>query len=375
MTWRPADAARVHQRGGGGREGGGGGPGAAAAPRTVAVHIRARVGDEHFAAFKEEQALLREVGLERRQVHHHGVRLHGAEVWIQRAGELQVGRGAPRDVHAHAVFLAIRDGVVDGGGMGEEIQLAMRVQVREAHRLQCGHEAAAREGQRRPAVNLIEMRDFAVHPKRQLTRAGALRRLRGRHRHHGPRQEHLDAPTIFADGAGAFPRAIPLLGEGALRQRLAVHHGAAEGHGEPIAVEAGAGGVQRQAEAVAVQVLVAGRQARDEGVCRLFHHRRHVEPFGGVEEPVLGAVAGRGEGVWVDHAHGVARSAERPIRFRHVAVDDDCHRFRIGDVEGRPGSAIGRRGGVGAEGRQAGEERRGAQGLRAAPRPCNVAGE
>ena len=79
---------------------------------AVAVDVGAGRRDEHLVAFQEEQAFLREKRLERGQVDDDVVRLHRSEVRVDGAGELHVGRRAPRDVHAAAVVDLVGDAVV-----------------------------------------------------------------------------------------------------------------------------------------------------------------------------------------------------------------------------------------------------------------------
>ena len=327
MARRAADAPRVEQRRRLAEEGLR--RTAGALPLRTArrgLRIGARRGLEDLVAFEEEQPLLREEGLEGREVHHHVVRLDGAEVRVERGGQLHVGGRPPHDVQPGVGGLLVVDAVGERGSVGEHRPLPRRPHLLQRHRLERGHEARRRERQHRPAVAFVHVRDLAIDPEAEgAVRAGL------RHGHHRPRQEHLHAPAAFGHRRGAGPRAVPKMRDGALRGDLAVRQRTAEIDREPVAVEAGAGGVQGDAVAVAVDVLVAGGQPRHQRIRRLLHHRRDVQAVVRVDEARRRAIGGFVERLRLHHAHVVVGRSVPPRRFVHPPIDDDV---RILDARG-----------------------------------------
>ena len=275
-------------------------------------------GVEDLASFHEEQALVREIGLPCGEVDHGIIGLDRSEVRQCCGRDLETGRRSPEHVHAGTPVVVIVAVVQRRGGIGKEVELPFGRHVGYVHRLERGHESRAAGWQGGPTPAFVAVGDPARSVETHLPFA-----VRGRHRHHRPRQKQFGAPTVREFRRRAIPRSVPFLRVVALRQDLSVPDGAAQRDGEPIAVKSLAGRIQRDRPRVATDVVVPGRQPGDQRLGRLFVPDADVETPVGVQEPRNGAETGRPQRFGLHHDHVVVAGNLLPDGFVKLSVDGD----------------------------------------------------
>ena len=270
----PADAAGVDH-----------GVRGAAPAHAPAVGLRPWGSDEDLLALHEEQALFGKEGFRGGEVDDHVVGLDGAEVGVDGAGELKVGRRAPEQVHTRLVGGAAVDSVMACRHIGKHVVLLARVDLLDDERLHVGHERGAGERQRRPSPALLPVADAPDH-----VGAETALQLGVGHGQHAPGNHQLRRPAGFRAGGGAAPGPVPLPGETLLRQYGAVVHGIAQAQFEPVPVTRLPRRVQHDAHAVAVaDEYITPGQPLDDGFLGLVHLDTDVQAFAGIEKTQAGS--------------------------------------------------------------------------------------
>ena len=339
------------------------------APRVEQLtHHRERVG-----AREEERALLREEGLERREVEHDGVGLDLPEVGQDRQVERQLvrhgdlGVEAARDGGVPAVHERARAGHGLGGAVthaaeleGAQLPGALGAQVGEiVDAPEQGDVAAGAAREERPVVGLLARLDEAPHLE-----APVLERQRVEAQH-VERDAELDGVAARRVGGLALPDGVPVrrVVEVVEVDGVAEHAGGVDAEVE--GAHAVAAAVDVEPDPVRGELGVAPHEPLDDGRVDLLAVDADVDRVVVVEDPHLRALAGRRALVGEVLGEGVGGHGAAPGRIVELAVD-------LGALARAHGAHVGPNGGH--EGRRGGDRggrhwhRRGRRRLREQPR-------